>query len=283
MKNIWFELKEIIAPKPLHDAIGGHPLVARTLARRGLSDPEAGRAFLDPAHYSPTPPSELPGLIQAADCVENAIRRGDTILVWGDFDVDGQTSTTLLVEALGELGAQVEYHIPVRAAEGHGIKLSVLQQLLIPNSTSPQLILTCDTGIAAHEAVDYAKSRGLTVVITDHHDLPAELPNADAITNSKLLAQPQPRSQSSSLPHAQIPQPKHSHTQHSHPQHSHPQHSHPQHPHAQHPHPKLPHPQPLSQRERGVNPLSTLPGVGVAYKLVEELYRRFGNSDKRLN
>ncbi len=216
----WLEPNSTSAPKALQAAIGGHPLVARTLAQLGITDLDEARAFLDPDNYTPTPASELPGLIEAADLIEHAIQAGETILVWGDFDVDGQTSTTLLVEALRALGAQVTYYIPVRATEGHGIKIDKLRARLSSESSPlPALLLTCDTGIAEHKAVEFAKSRGLTVVITDHHDLPSTLPNADAIVNSKLLPEG--------------------------------------------------------------HPLSTLPGVGVAYKLVEELIDRRQTTDDR--
>ncbi|MBT3390437.1 MAG: single-stranded-DNA-specific exonuclease RecJ [Chloroflexi bacterium] len=216
----WREYPKTTVPDALQSAIGGHPLVAQTLTRRGITDVDAARAFLDPDYHIPASPSELPGLTHAADLIESAIATGEHILVWGDFDVDGQTSTTLLVEALKELGAQVSYHIPLRATEGHGIKVEVLDKLISAPPTSnfplPTVLLTCDTGIAAHEAVNFAKKCGLIVVITDHHDLPPELPDADAIINSKMAPDG--------------------------------------------------------------HPLSTLPGVGVAYKLIEELYARTGDS-----
>jgi single-stranded-DNA-specific exonuclease len=212
MNKTWLDPQEIPIPENLREVVGGHPLVAETLTRRGISEPDKVRSFLDPDEYMPTQANELPGLNQAADLIEAAIDKQQKILVWGDFDVDGQTATTLLVEALQALGAEVSYYIPIRAIESHGIKTEKLAQLLTPTSPPPSILLTCDTGISEHEAVDYAKSQGLTVIITDHHDLPPALPNADAIVNSKLLPQG--------------------------------------------------------------HPLSTLPGVGVAYKLVEELYAR---------
>ncbi len=86
-----------------------------TLFRRGLRTPETARAFLDPLAYAPTPPTVLPGLASAAEYLETAIRKRQKICVWGDFDVDGQTSTTILFQTLQELGADVTFHIPVRA------------------------------------------------------------------------------------------------------------------------------------------------------------------------
>lgn len=209
----WVELPQVNIPDGLASLVGGHDLVAQTLARRGYHEPQAASAFLDPDSYPPTPSIELPNLELAVQRIEQAIQQGKRILVWGDFDVDGQTSTTLLVAGLRDLGAQVDYHIPVRAQESHGVNLPVLQGLL-QASVSPSMLLTCDTGVGSHQAVEYAIQRGLEVVITDHHELPSELPQANALVNPRLL--------------------------------------------------------PIG------HPLATLPGVGVAYKLMEELYRRAG-------
>lgn len=163
---------------------GLHPLAAQTLVRRGLTSPEAARAFLDPKAYRPAPAYNLPGISAAAERIRKAIRERERICVWGDFDVDGQTSTTLLVQALTSLGADVTYHIPVREREGHGVNLPRLKVVL---EAGAQLILTCDTGITAHEAVEFARRRGVDVVITDHHDLQQKIPEATAVVNPKLL------------------------------------------------------------------------------------------------
>ncbi len=161
-----------------------HPLVARTLARRGIADPEAARAFLDPAHYDPAPATALPGIEAAVARLASAIRAREHICVWGDFDVDGQTATALLVQTLRALSADVTYHIPVRSRESHGVNISYLKEAI---DLGAQLVLTCDTGITAHEACDYARSRSVDMIITDHHDLPPRLPVARAIVNPKML------------------------------------------------------------------------------------------------
>jgi len=158
--------------------------VTQTLARRGFTEVEAARAFLDPDCYQPAPPSDLPNSIRAAERLEKAIRKGETICVWGDFDVDGQTATTLLVSTLRDLGAAVQYHIPNRHTESHGVNLPVLKHLI---AEGVNLVLTCDTGVTAHEAIAYAQARGMDVVVTDHHDLPPDLPQAYAVMNPKML------------------------------------------------------------------------------------------------
>jgi single-stranded-DNA-specific exonuclease len=189
----WIEPPDEPAPRALQDVVGGHPLIAQTLARRGLLESAAVRAFLDPGAYTPAPSLDLPGLPEAIQRLEQAIRQGETICVWGDFDVDGQTSTTLLVSALRRLGGRVIYHIPLRASESHGVSLDVLQQVLQEAGLSGTgVLLTCDTGVSAHAALQYAQSQGVDALVTDHHDLPAELPPALALVNPKLLPQGHP-------------------------------------------------------------------------------------------
>jgi single-stranded-DNA-specific exonuclease len=185
----WIEPQDIQVPQALQSAIGGHPLVATTLARRGLIEVAAARAFLEPDRYRPAPPTDLPNVVRAAERLERAIRQEETICVWGDFDVDGQTSTTILVSTLRGLGATVRYHIPHRQRESHGINLLVLQQLI---ADGVELVLTCDTGVTAHEAITYAQAQGVDVIVTDHHDLPPALPDACAVVNPKLLPNAHP-------------------------------------------------------------------------------------------
>ena len=185
----WIEPPEIEVPEGLQAAIGGHPLVARTLVRRGFTNVEAARAFLDPDCYRPAPPTDLPNLTKAAERLERAIRQGEMVCVWGDFDVDGQTATTLLVSTLRDLGATVRYHIPIRETESHGINLPVLKRFV---ADGVNLLLTCDTGVTAHKAVAYAQSHGVDVVVTDHHDLPSILPEAYAVVDPKMLPDEHP-------------------------------------------------------------------------------------------
>jgi len=180
----WLEPQDVLIPDEFQRGVGGHPLVAEVLARRGVTDLAKAKAFLDPQVYTPTSPWELPGMERAVARLIDAMRKDEAICVWGDFDVDGQTATTLLVSTLKELGANVTYHIPVRETESHGVNLLMLQQVI---QAGAQLILTCDTGISAHSAVDYANARGVDVIVTDHHDLPEQMPAACALVNPKLL------------------------------------------------------------------------------------------------
>ncbi|PKN92753.1 MAG: single-stranded-DNA-specific exonuclease RecJ [Chloroflexi bacterium HGW-Chloroflexi-6] len=172
------------------DELGIHPIVSRALTRRGFDSAGAARAFLEPGLYPVTPASELPDIEPALRRIWKALRQNERICVWGDFDVDGQTATTVLIQTLRAIGANVTYHIPIREKESHGVKIEYLKTEI---DSGAQLILTCDTGISEHKAVEYANSRGVDVLITDHHDLPeGPLPSALAVINPKRLPESHP-------------------------------------------------------------------------------------------
>jgi single-stranded-DNA-specific exonuclease len=158
------------------------PFISQTLVRRGITTPHEAQVFL---HPDTLPTLPFPNIESAVDPIVLAIRKHELICIWGDFDVDGQTSTALLVQTLQTLGANVIYYIPIRGKESHGVHIETLKPIL---DNGAKLIVTCDTGITAHAAVDYANSRGVDVVITDHHDLGETLPNAVAIVNPKQLS-----------------------------------------------------------------------------------------------
>ena len=188
MPGEWRVAKAIAVPTPLRDALGGHPLVARLLAQRGITDPDAALAYLDPAQYRPAAPQELPGMTEAVAVIRGAIERGERVRVWGDFDADGQTSTVVLQEALQAAGARVDYQVP-RRREGHGFHARAVRDALADDVS---LLITCDTGIGARDVVQEAIEAGLRVVITDHHDLPEILPAAQAVVDPKMLAPDHP-------------------------------------------------------------------------------------------
>ncbi|MCY3778681.1 MAG: single-stranded-DNA-specific exonuclease RecJ [Chloroflexi bacterium] len=183
-KREWQEPASIDVPVSLSGAVGGHRLVAEHLARKGILTAAAARRFLSAEHYSPASADELPDIDRAVERLKRAISGKERILIWGDFDVDGQTATALLYSALQRAGASVAYHVPNRFSEGHGIHLPTLKRKL---AAGVELVLTCDTGVGAHEAVHLAASRGVDVVITDHHALPEQLPAAVAVLNPQRL------------------------------------------------------------------------------------------------
>lgn len=166
-----------------------NPWVQQIFARNNVFDLESAQRFIDPSLYVSTPPTDLPDLKIAAHRIQEAIANQEKMGIWGDFDVDGQTATTVLYEGLLNLGANVIYYIPVRARESHGIKLSSLKEFLKNNIS---VLLTCDTGISEHESVDYANQQGVDVLITDHHNLPEILPDAMANVNPQRLPEQHP-------------------------------------------------------------------------------------------
>lgn len=181
----WLDPRPVDIPASFAD-LNLPPIVVQTLLRRGISRPDDVEAFLHPEKSTST---QFPEIEPAVELINLAIRNGDKICVWGDFDVDGQTSTALLVQTLQSLGADVVYYVPVRGRESHGVHIDSLKPII---ENGAKLLLTCDTGITAHDAIDYANSHGLDVIITDHHDPGETLPNAKAIVNPKLLPEDHP-------------------------------------------------------------------------------------------
>ncbi|MEN6434991.1 MAG: single-stranded-DNA-specific exonuclease RecJ [Anaerolineaceae bacterium] len=178
---------------PLPDEIAAlypeYPFVAEVLYRRGYTSLTKILPFLHEEVYSPASPFDFPQMAETVGCIRQAILEKFLIGIWGDFDVDGQTATALLVGVLRSLGAKVEYHVPVRAKESHGITIPYLDSFL---SKGIQLLITCDTGITAHDAIAFAKQKGITVIITDHHTLADTLPDAQFIIHPHLLPEAHP-------------------------------------------------------------------------------------------
>ncbi|URR36810.1 single-stranded-DNA-specific exonuclease RecJ [Thermosynechococcus sp. HN-54] len=166
-------------------ALGCTPSLAEIYLRRGLTTPEAVQAFLEPETLELPPPNTVfPDLDLAVELLQRAIARGDKITICGDYDADGMTSTALLLRALRHLGADIDYEIPSRMQEGYGINERIVQDCY---ERGVKLILTVDNGIAALQPILKARELGLTVIVTDHHDVPAQLPPAHAILNPKLV------------------------------------------------------------------------------------------------
>lgn len=171
-------------------ATGLFPSLAQVLINRGFVTPDAAAEFLDPEIQDlPSPLTEFPDLARSLALLEQAIARQEKIAICGDYDADGMTSTALLLRALRAFGAKVDYAIPSRMREGYGINQRMVEEFA---AEGVKLILTVDNGIAAHEPIARARELGLTVIITDHHDLPPQLPVAHAILNPKLLAETSP-------------------------------------------------------------------------------------------
>jgi single-stranded-DNA-specific exonuclease len=146
--------------------------VAITLVRRGYRTPEAARAFLDADETHP--PGDFGSMGAIVEQVREAVRAGSRITVHGDFDVDGVCATTIMVATLRELGAECDWLIPDRLADGYGLDAENIRCLAERGTT---LLITVDCGITAVEEVALAKSLGIDVIVTDHHQPAGELPD----------------------------------------------------------------------------------------------------------
>lgn len=152
-------------------------LVALIAAGRGYSDPMELEELISP-DVSMADPYELCDMARAVDIITDAIYSDQLIAVYGDYDVDGITATALLYSYLKNRGARVIYAIPDREKDGYGINTAAVDRL---HSMNAELIITVDNGIAALREIEYAKSLGMRVVVTDHHLPGSELPSADAV------------------------------------------------------------------------------------------------------
>ncbi len=163
-------------PAPLVTA-GLHPLLARLYAARGIQDPDD----LDLSPGRLLPPDTLAGALDAAIMLADAMAEGDHLLIVGDFDADGATSTAVAISALREMGAeQVSYLVPNRFEFGYGLTPEIVA---LAAQRSPQMIITVDNGISSVRGVAAAKKLGIATLVTDHHLPGAELPVADVIVN----------------------------------------------------------------------------------------------------
>jgi single-stranded-DNA-specific exonuclease len=163
-------------------ALGVSPVTARLLAIRGLTDPDAAARFLNPSLEQLYDPYGLAGLEPAVDRLSTAITNRERIAVHGDYDVDGITSTVILRRALELLGADVGHFIPERLTDGYGLQPGTIDRL---HAESVKLIVSVDCGIRAPEAARRARELGVDLIITDHHEPDAELPDACAVVNPK--------------------------------------------------------------------------------------------------
>lgn len=158
-------------------------LVKRLLASRGITSQEDIQEFLNPLEMKLTHPKAFTDMEKAVERLSKSIDNGEKIVIHGDFDADGVTSTSLLYRTLKFLNADVNYFIPDREKEGHGFDTKALVKIM--TTVKPKVILSCDCGISDVEAVNFLKSFKIDVIITDHHEAPEELPAAYAIINPK--------------------------------------------------------------------------------------------------
>lgn len=166
----------------LHQATGLSPLVVRILIARGYNTADKIKRFMTVDEKSFYDPFLMHDMEQACQRIQDAIVADEKIMIYGDYDVDGITSTAIMYETLTSyLGAQnVEYYIPDRFNDGYGPNRQVYERMV---ADGVQLLITVDNGVSGKDEVAYAQANGVDVIITDHHELPSELPEAVAIVH----------------------------------------------------------------------------------------------------
>ena len=168
--------------------LGLLPLTTALLSVRGLSRAEQQADFLlqtGPENLSDF--SRLPGMAEAVQAVLRAVEEKKKICIYGDYDADGMTATALLLRALEVIGGEADFYIPHRLREGYGLHREAIRQI---RERGAAFLITVDCGVSDAEEAAYAKSLGLTLVVTDHHRLPDVLPDAAALVNPELMPEP---------------------------------------------------------------------------------------------
>lgn len=161
--------------------LGMSPAVAQVLVNRGIGDEAEARRFLHGGREELPDPYLMQGMERAADRIDAALKAGERITIYGDYDVDGVTATALLYRVLERLGGAVDYYIPERQNEGYGLNAAALESLF---QAGTRLIVTVDCGISATDEVAAFAAR-MDIVVTDHHQPPEVLPPAHAVINPK--------------------------------------------------------------------------------------------------
>jgi len=186
----WIESSPSAQALELARALDLHPQVASLLWQRGFRGADQVRAFLDPRLQSLSDPFLSTDLRRAAERILQAIAAHERLVIFGDYDVDGITSSALLWRVLRKLGADVETFLPLRMEEGYGLSQDGVERCI--EQHQPAVLIAVDCGTTAVSQVSWLQKKGIDVVIIDHHSLPAELPSAYALVNPQRdCAQPE--------------------------------------------------------------------------------------------
>ena len=165
-----------------------HPAVASILVSRHILSAERALNFFNPSLNHLSPPFSIQDMDAAVDRIAAAILKKEKILIFGDYDVDGITATTLFLKFFRSIGARVSYYIPHRILEGFGLRERHISDVALSNGIN--LIITVDCGSDSHDAVAAAKNAGIDIIITDHHMVSGTVPHAVAVVNPKRDTDP---------------------------------------------------------------------------------------------
>ena len=174
------------------------PLLAQCLLNRGFSEPSAIDNFLSPRLKNLADPFLLPNMAVAVGRLLHARDQNESLVIFGDYDVDGVTSTALLVEVLRSLGWKVDFYLPNRMDEGYGLSADGVENCLKKHPTT--LLLAVDCGSTAVETINTLRSRGVDVIVLDHHQISSPAPNAVALVNPQFGVPPSGGSSSEGMP-----------------------------------------------------------------------------------
>jgi len=158
-------------------------IIAQILVNRGISEKEDIKRFFYPKQEHLSDPRKLPGMDKAVNRILEGLARREKMIIFGDYDVDGITATALLYLVLSRFGADVTWYLPDRVEEGYGLSRQGIDEAIESGIT---LLISVDCGITGVEEVEYAKTKGLDCIITDHHEPADDLPDAVALVNPKL-------------------------------------------------------------------------------------------------
>ncbi|MBE6665386.1 MAG: single-stranded-DNA-specific exonuclease RecJ [Ruminococcaceae bacterium] len=170
--------------KSLSDSLRIHPLCAKLLINRGYTELENAKAFIQKSDAFLYNPYYLKDIKKATNRIRRALDNDEKITIYGDYDVDGVTSVSILYMYLKDRGADVDFYIPTREHEGYGLNINAFHTI---KENGTKLVITVDTGITAIDEIAYAKTIGLDVVVTDHHQCRPELPECEAVVNPRRL------------------------------------------------------------------------------------------------
>ena len=185
MKHLWeIKVPEEDGVKNLAKTLGVHPLLARCLVNRDLMEPERARNFLNPKLADLAAPELIPNMGPAIERLFAARADGEAVVVFGDYDVDGITSTTLLLDSLSSLGWRITGYLPDRVDEGYGLTPDGVANCL--SQHSPNLMIAADCGTNSVEVITSLKEHGVDVIVLDHHQAYEPHPPAVALVNPWL-------------------------------------------------------------------------------------------------
>ncbi|MBE6046958.1 MAG: single-stranded-DNA-specific exonuclease RecJ [Clostridium sp.] len=191
MKEKWMVINRKTEFEKLNKQINLHPLILRLLANRGISSKEEAEKFLNGTINDLLDGYLMKGMTEGVSLIKKAIESKKNIVIYGDYDCDGVCSTTILYKTFKSLNANFKYYIPDREEEGYGVNSDRIRKL---KEEGVEVIITCDNGISAFEQTKLAKELGITMIITDHHDIPYIeekgervycVPEADVVINPK--------------------------------------------------------------------------------------------------